>query len=273
MADLLNRACEPLADIVDLDRYPIDDLESSAGRLLIDSCREQLAERDICQLPGFLRPDAIEVTLAVAQSLKNKTWTASQDHNVYFVPVPDSDPTDARALLQQSSQQALAYDLLPADLPLRALYENDVFLRFVAAALSKPILYRSVDPLDALDISMFDPGQELGWHFDNSDFSITLMLQPAEAGGYFDYVAHLRSADDDNHAGVSHFLRGGSNEVPVRLSPTAGMLSLFQGREALHRVTPVEGSVTRVNSVLTFGDRPDMQLSELTRQLFYGRLA
>jgi hypothetical protein len=30
------------------------------------------------------------------------------------------------------------------------------------------VLYRSADPLDALEIAIFDDGDELGWHFDSA---------------------------------------------------------------------------------------------------------
>jgi hypothetical protein len=39
----------------------------------------------------------------------------------------------------------------------------------------------------------------------------------------------------------------------------------------MHRVTPVTGETPRINSVLTYGERPDMRLNDLTSQLFYGR--
>jgi hypothetical protein len=42
---------------------------------------------------------------------------------------------------------------------------------------------------------------------------------------------------------------------------------------ALRRVTPVRGTRPRINSVLTYGERPGMKLTELTQHLFYGRTA
>ena len=66
-------------------------------------------------------------------------------------------------------------------------YESDDLTAFIAAVLGKPVLYRSGDPLDALEIAIFADGDELGWHFDNSEFSVTMMYQQAEAGGHFDY--------------------------------------------------------------------------------------
>ena len=38
-------------------------------------------------------------------------------------------------------------------------------------------------------------GKELNWHFDNSEFAITLLLQAPEAGGVFEYVRDLRDAE------------------------------------------------------------------------------
>ena len=70
---------------------------------------------------------------------------------------------------------------------IRRLYEADDLTVFIAAVLGKRVLYRSADPLDALEIAIFGDGDELGWHFDNSEFSVTVMYQQAEAGGHFDY--------------------------------------------------------------------------------------
>ena len=153
---------------------------------------------------------------------------------------------------------------------MRRLYESDALTRFIAAVLEKDVLYRSADPLDALQITRFHPGEELGWHFDNSEFSITVMYQQAEQGGNFEYVPALRSEHDDNYAAVQSVLQGDASAVKVQPS-APGTLAFFRGSRALHRVTPVSGSKPRINSVLTYGERPDMKLNDLTSELFYGR--
>ncbi|WP_174521317.1 hypothetical protein [Janibacter limosus] len=48
-------------------------------------------------------------------------------------------------------------------------------------------------------------------------------------------------------------------------------MAFFRGEWALHRVTPIRGRRPRINSVLTYGERPDMVLNDLTSELFYGR--
>ena len=55
----------------------------------------------------------------------------------------------------------------------------------------------------ALNINVHGPGQELGWHFDRTDFAVTLSLQQCEQGGVFEYVPNLRSARDENFDGVA----------------------------------------------------------------------
>ena len=46
-------------DVVDLNRYPVNDPDSSAYRALIQVCRDQLRQTGVAQLPGFLAPAAI----------------------------------------------------------------------------------------------------------------------------------------------------------------------------------------------------------------------
>jgi hypothetical protein len=134
------------------------------------------------------------------------------------------------------------------------------------------VLYRSADPLDALEIAIFEDGDELGWHFDNSEFSVTVMYAEAEAGGHFDYRPWLRDEHDENYPAVQQVLLGHADGV-VRLVSGPGTLAVFRGQHALHRVTPVSGPRPRVNSVLTYGERPGMKLNRLTQELFYGRTA
>ena len=52
----------------------------------------------------------------------------------------------------------------------------------------------------------------------------------------------------------------------------AGDLMLFRGRDALHRVTPSQGEITRMLVVLAYNAEPNVSLSESARMTFYGRL-
>jgi hypothetical protein len=258
-------------DAVDLDRYPINDPASPAYQDLVQTCQDQLRSHGVAQLAGFLTPAAIGQMLALASQLTGQAWASDQTHTVYFEPPDDSaGPDHPRSLLQHSAKKAIAYDQIPVGAPIRRLYESDDLTGFIAAVLGKPVLYHSADPLDALEIAIFADGDELGWHFDNSEFSVTVMYQQPEAGGHFDYYPHLRDEHDENYQGVQQILHGGSDGV-LRLPASPGTLAVFRGQHAMHRVTPVSGPRPRINSVLTYGERPGMKLSELTQKLFYGR--
>ena len=164
------------ADVVDLDRYPIHDLDSQRGRVFVAECKAELDATGVCNLAGFIRPAAVERMVHIAGELADKAWPMDRTHTVYFEKpdesVPESDP---RRRQVRSAKHGIAYDHLPEDAPVRRLYESDDLTAFIAAVLGKDTLYRSADPLDAFQVTTFYPGEELGWHFDRSEFSMTVM--------------------------------------------------------------------------------------------------
>ena len=262
---------EPVADLVDLDRYPIHEIESAAGHSLLEECRETLKQTGAVRLEGFVRPRAVAELTEVAARLAPLGFPNDDTHTVYFEDVDEALPADdPRRLLVRSAQKAVAMDLLPEDFGVRRLYAWDGLTRFVAAALGKDVLYRSDDPLDGCNVTVYEAGDELGWHFDRSEFSVTLMIQPAERGGMFEYVPALRTPDDPRYEAVRAVLAGRGTDV-IELPSQPGTLAFFRGRYALHRVTPVEGSRPRLNSVLTYASEPGHRLNPLTAALFYGR--
>lgn len=261
----------PYADVVDLDRYPIHDLASPEGQAFLAACRAELAEKGVCSLPGFIRPEAVAAMIAVADANAEQAHASETTHTVYFT-VPDETVAADHPLRRtvRSAKHGIAYDQLPADAPLRRLYEHDDLTAFIAAVLSKDVLYRSADPLDALQVTTFRTGEELGWHFDNSEFSVTVMYQQSEEGGDFDYVPGTRDETDERYDVVQAAIEEDPSLL-VRLESSPGAMAIFRGHHALHRVTEVVGPTPRINSVLTYGERPDMRLSDLTSMLFYGR--
>lgn len=262
---------QSLREIVDVERYPIGDLASERGRAFIAECRETLRKTGLVQLEGFLRPQAVAATLVHNEQLKDKAWKSENTHTVYFtesdLTKPEGHPL--RRMLR-SSKKALAWDLMPEQCPLKRLYKQDDMTEFIREILGLPKLYRSADPLDCCEIATFDPDCELNLHFDNSEYSVTIMLQEPEAGGDFIYWPDLRTDDNPNYEGVQRAMEGDTTGA-VKIGTSPGTLAVFHGHHALHVVTPVVGSRPRVNSVLTYGPRPDMRLSDLTQMLFYGR--
>jgi hypothetical protein len=262
----------PLAEIVDLDRYPIHELDSPAGRELVGHARSALQAVGACDLRGFLRPEAIEAAVASALAVHDRAYRTEQTHDIEFSglaaeALADDDPRRTRI---RSAKEGTALDDIPADSPVLALYESDELTAFVGRALEVEPIYRSEDPLGALNYMFYAPGDELGWHFDGADFVVTLLLQGALEGGTFEFAPMLRSEDDRNDEGVRSLLAGTSDRVQT-MSGEAGTLALFRGHWSPHRVTPVEGAQTRINAVLSYARAPGHRLGDETYRLFYGR--
>lgn len=258
-----------IAEIIDFGRYPIGDLDGP-GRRIVEQCRAEMAEDGACQLDGFMRPPAIQAVLDEATRLSSKAWRTDATHNAYFTEVTAGiGEEDPRGVTLQSAKWALGFKYCSPRSPLRTLYEWDGLVAFFKEVLRLPDLYRDADPMGACSVMFHGEGDELGWHFDNSEFAVTLMLQECLEGGVFEYVPGVRTADDENFAAVRAVLDGARE--PVRsLHAGPGTLTLFRGRHSLHRVTPVRGSASRVNAVLAYASTPGHRLSPLNRRLFYG---
>jgi hypothetical protein len=155
---------------------------------------------------------------------------------------------------------------------LRALYDAAAFRAFLCAVLGEAELHDYADAVSSINLNYADAGQELGWHFDNSSFAITLMIQAPESGGAFEYVKDVRDADSGemNYALAGKIIEG--EVAPKTLSMEAGTLVLFRGRNSMHRVTPVTGQRTRMLVVLAYNTKPGISLSESARMTFFGRL-
>src|ERR1043166_7819626 len=92
------------------------------------------------------------------------------------------------------------------------------------------------DPLARTNVMAYRAGEALNWHFDRSEFTTTLLLQAADAGGEFQYRSNLRTDADPNYDGVARLLVGQDNEVRT-LKLAAGTLNVFKGKNTAHRVT------------------------------------
>jgi hypothetical protein len=152
------------------------------------------------------------------------------------------------------------------------IYEWAPLAAFLARVIGKPALYPMADPLARVNVLAYGPGEALNWHFDRAQFSTTLLIQPAESGGEFEYRSRLRSDTDPNYEGVARLLRGQDSEVCVH-ALAAGTLNVFAGRNTAHRITPVLGGRRRIIAVLSYYDRPDVTFSDAERIGFYGRAA
>lgn len=188
---------------------------------------------------------------------------------------------------------SIPFDHCPRDLA--QLYYDPRLLQLVslitgAVETAKPQqLYHSVDPLGCCSINVFHPGDYHSFHFDESKFSTTLMLQEAETGGLFQHTDPLRADSNDLAAptvartiqaydadrSTTPFAEDTNNNTPAlhTLDFHPGTLSILAGSRSLHRVTTIHGSTSRLVAVLTFADTPGFCNSAAVQKMFWGRSA
>jgi hypothetical protein len=224
-------------------------------------------------LPGFLREEVLAPLCAECESLA-ELGHFSEVRGTPWIDLPDVSLPEGhpRRTLLRTALTAVAYDRFARGSWLRALYEWDALMEFVRRMLGRERLFRYADPLGALNLAVMRDGDELAWHYDQTDFVVSLAIQSSEGGGAFEVAPSIRSDADECYAAVAKVLRS-EPDAGVRVVPmTPGTLMLFEGRRSLHRVSPVQGARARHVALLAYDTRPGTDSSPLLKRVRYGRL-
>ena len=257
--------------IIDLERYPINRLESTEGQTLVSRCREELALTGMFNLVGLIRAGIIEqVVHEVTPVIQSNAFTHRSQHNIYFLPeIEGLDPAHPAQQQFETVNHTICADQIPHS-ALMNLYNWPPFAGFLAEVMEKPALYPMDDPLACLNVMAYRDGEALGWHFDRSEFTTTLLLQAPEQGGEFEYRTGLRDENYPNYAGVGAFLQS-NNASTSKLILHPGTLNVFRGKNTLHRVTPIQGGRERIIAVLSYFEHPAVRFTDEDNLEFYGR--
>lgn len=256
------------AELIDLRRYPVDD--PAGSQHLAASASAQLQETGACELPGFLSAEGLASCLHDARSLEAVAHRSSGRGTAYLeVPDPSWPDDHPRARRCRYSSGVVAYDQFGPGSPIRALYEWDPLVRFLAQVLGYEV-FRYADPLGALNLAVMVDDDELQWHYDQTDFVVSLALQASDGGGTFDVVPRLRADGDERYDEVGRAIDGASDRVAT-LAMTPGTLLLFAGRHSLHRVSPVRGDTSRLVVLMGYDAQPGTRSSEVLQLARYGR--
>lgn len=255
-----------LSNIIDLAKNPLDDLAFRHW------CKNRLDRDGVLILSPFLQPHAIEQIKQEGNEQQDLAYYCQHKHNVYLNPSdPYFDDQHVRNREVISSKGCITNNQIPLSSPLHSLYQSAEFRDFLCHVLGEAALHEYADPLSSINLHYARNGEELGWHFDNSSFAITLLIQKPENGGVFEYVGGIRGEDDNMSYPLVEAVLNGEVKGKSLDMPTGGLV-LFRGHHSLHRVTPVEGNITRMLVVLAYNSQPGIALSESARMTFYGRL-
>ena len=261
--------------LVDLERYPIDDLECADTVALAKRCRTELDHAGVSILPGFRTAAATATAVAESQALAPLGHPSDLEGTPYLELPADHWPAGhPRVTWAHTRLTAVAYDQFPPGSVLRALYESDALLAFLSRALGFDV-FRYDDPLGGLNLAAMYDGDRLAWHYDQTDFVVSLAVQESETGGDFECVPMTRAAGadqttDERYDDVAAILAGDDSRV-VTIPMTPGTLMLFEGRHTLHRVSPIGGDRPRYVGLFGYDRKPGTCSSELLRLIRYGR--
>ena len=253
--------------LVNLQLYPIQE----SGYM--QSCKTQLDSKGALVMEDFLNSKTIPTLQTEAKEVRHLAYFCHHNHNAYLLdPDPDFPAEHIRNLEQVSDKGCITHDQVPENSLLRTLYEWPDFRKFLKQVLGESV-FPYADTLSSININYYEQGQQLGWHFDNASFAVTLMLQSPGQGGEFEYREKVRNSEkgDSAFADTEAVIKG--KLQPKTLAMGDGALVLFRGRNSLHRVAPIVSEHARILVTLNFNTEPGIMLSELARMAFFGRLA
>ena len=242
----------------------------------VQNARKKYLKTGMATFQNFLTKEAI--TEAVSES-KNETgetiecFVTDTMHNVYLLPQdPSFSNSHIRNKLLNTKVASIAGDELPKSGVLLSVYQDPRVIALVQAVTGVENLHLSDDPLGKCSINVFKKGWAHGFHFDESEFSTTIMLQKPEAGGVFQYTDRLRKSDSQMvYEQVEKVVENEEGLSDLVFEP--GTLSVFSGRYSQHRVTDVVGEIDRLVAVLTYAQKEGYRNSPEVQRMFWGRSA
>lgn len=250
--------------LVNTGRYPLDNLGSPAGRGFLASCRSELEAKSICVLEDFVEPEALagmakEASALIPQGYCYDRPRTSYEGNDYDDRTwPAGHPRTVEHINRY--RQVLNYQI-PNDSLVRSVFHWPALTEFVRGVLGFETLYTSACPHLALTLQIAHEGDSNGWHFDSNNGNITLLIQQPDSGGVFEYVPDLREDHDEHYDTVRDVFASPDDHVR-RTDIRPGTLVLFNGKYALHRVSPVgPTSRPRIIAIFSYDKRPDKLFS------------
>jgi hypothetical protein len=243
-----------LAEIIDLERYPIHQPECAAYRDTLERVRAEMREKGCARIADFVREDIKPALEAEVAAISDKAVMQSGAITPYFNDdEPERDPSHPRRRFNEFSSGFVAMDWFPEDGICLTLYRSDEFRRFIADCLGEEVIYTFDDPLAGVVANVMPDGTTLPWHFDTNEFIVSLMTRAPNAGGTFEYCPEIREPGNENYEAVQAVMDGDRERVR-ELDLRIGDLQIFKGRFSMHRVVKCEGE--RHTAIFGYAKKP-----------------
>ena len=252
--------------IINLINHPINNIK------YINKCNSLIKKNSLLVLENFLSDKSLKNILNETKQLEDKAFYCEQQHTILLskktYSLGEKDPLNR---LMTSDKGCVPHDLINQKSDLNILYNSDIFKYFIRNVLNLDNIFPYADNLSSINVNYYQKGQQLGWHFDNASFAITLMIQSSTLGGEFEYITEGRDSNANyiDKTLISNVIE--EKTKPNLLDVSEGTLILFYGRNYLHRVTPVQSETSRILITLNYNEENHIELSENARLTFFGR--
>ena len=257
-----------MENIINFHLHPVN-----TSKKYLDTCIQKLKTNSVLQLDNFLLPQSLKNIQSEADLLHPRAYYCSQSHTVLLNKKNSAlDIDDPCNIEVKSNKGCVPHDLIPEGSDLCRLYNSIDFIKFLETVLCVDKIYPYKDTLSSINYNYYEKNQQLGWHFDNASFAITLMIRSPDEGGTFQYINKGR--DYEKNFIDKNLIKSVLNDnYPVEhLTVNPGTLILFYGRNYLHRVTPVTSEKCRILVTLNYNLEEGIELSENARLTFFGRI-
>lgn len=232
----------------------------------------QFAREGILVLENFFDAQTRQRLVDEATALIDQAFFKTVYGNAYLKDsAPDLPADHCLNLNEETTVGVIAYDQLSPNSCLRAIYQDPQFHQLIERILNRGPLYRYDCELGAINIAVMRPGDYLRWHFDQSDFVVSIPLQEADQGGIYEYVRNIKDESNPQYEAVKAIIQGQNPRAIQALHTPPGSLIFFEGRHTLHRVTPIAGEQIRLVALLGYADRSGVKSDPYLRQIRYGR--
>ena len=164
--------------IINYSKYPITEPNRVILVEVIKRARHELNEKGIALLPDLMLSSALKETITDTEQVLPKAFRGISDHNVYLEDCKEEklEPNRPSEIISRSSKSCVTHDQIKASTPLNKLYMSQAMTDFVRLLLQRDVLYRTADPLGALNVHVYKEMDQLNWHFDRGEFAVTLRL-------------------------------------------------------------------------------------------------
>jgi hypothetical protein len=253
------------------DRYPLRD-KAYLDTEEVKGFQDEFNRRGILVLYDFIPPSLQDKMLCEALSLSHSGFQNEDSGNVYLsTDIDPSLPDDHPQRMMLPSKVSVVGDhLIPeGDIAKQVFLDNDV-LNFIERVAQLGKVYRYACELGALNYTYMKAGEPLRWHFDQSEFVVSIPIQNPVSGGEFEYAFNIRSKDNPNYEEIRKIIKGDRSRVQATLPPP-GSLILFRGKNTMHGVSQVHGDVLRINALLGYALEPNVVSSPYLRRIRYGK--